>query len=557
MIQFSSPPTKGATSVVGAGGDFPFTEAGLAAAIALGGKIFVRGNPGGTLAVVTGFTFPDKATFLEFDPSITITAAAAITLFTVPNGLTAKRNYVIKGGAITGGDVANQTVVNQADANARGTIYFEEVTITGFRRVVYQSTGKAGGVQNEVVRAVFERCKVVPPSDAAVLMQAAAVAGTYGYPASVIFKDTALWSEIAPGQKGWTVDYDGDMICEGYVSGTLKGTNRVNGLNTSGPVFALNGATADGTDSLECLGVAYDSGDEIGNAYLDNMILKLSANSFLLDHCGLSSRSKIILNGDGIPVISPRMFYSLADPDYRIDVLAGADNCEVIGGRLEGASTAIIRTSASGLRVTGTSFNATAVPTILEAGAADSTRIESCAGLGTGTGMTLIGASTRVDGVEAGKSTGAGSVAHGWGRLTSVHVQVGNVGGGTDDLQTYALPANALDLAGRTIRVKAWGRTANNANAKTVTLNFGGQVIMTQALTTGIAGTWRIDAEIIKTGASTQDIFAELLQLTTIIHKQTLTAGTQTDTAAITIKCTGAATADNDIIQDGLIVEIS
>jgi hypothetical protein len=147
----------------------------------------------------------------------------------------------------------------------------------------------------------------------------------------------------------------------------------------------------------------------------------------------------------------------------------------------------------------------------------------------------------------------SGSVS---GLLSVKSTAVGNVGGGTDDLQSYDLPANTLGVDGRVLRITAWGTTANNVNAKTVTLNFGSQTIMTQALTTSIAGTWRISAIVTRTGSNTQDIFAELLQLATIVHKQTLTAGTQTDTAAITIKCTGAATSNDDILQEGLLVEV-
>jgi hypothetical protein len=142
------------------------------------------------------------------------------------------------------------------------------------------------------------------------------------------------------------------------------------------------------------------------------------------------------------------------------------------------------------------------------------------------------------------------------GALSVGTTAVGNVGAGTDTLQTYSLPANTLNGNGRSIRITAWGTTTNNVNAKTVTLDFGSQTIMTQALTASIAGTWRISAIVARTGSGTQDIFAELLQLATIIHKQTLTAGTQTDTAAIVIKTTGTATTDNDIVCEGLLVEL-
>jgi hypothetical protein len=150
--------------------------------------------------------------------------------------------------------------------------------------------------------------------------------------------------------------------------------------------------------------------------------------------------------------------------------------------------------------------------------------------------------------------TGAG-VATCVSKATATTTAVGNVDAGTDDLISYSLPADSLVVTGKGVRITAWGTTANNVNAKTVTLEFGGQTIMTQALTTSIAGTWRISAMAFRTGASTQDIFAELLQLATIIHKHTLTAGTQTETGAIVIKCTGTATTTNDIVQEGLLVE--
>src|SRR5687767_12752958 len=82
----------------------------------------------------------------------------------------------------------------------------------------------------------------------------------------------------------------------------------------------------------------------------------------------------------------------------------------------------------------------------------------------------------------------------GSGALTVKTTAVGNVGAGTDDLQTYDLPASVLGVDGRCLRITAWGTTANNVNAKTVTMAFGSQTVMTQALTTSIAGTWRISA---------------------------------------------------------------
>ena len=133
---------------------------------------------------------------------------------------------------------------------------------------------------------------------------------------------------------------------------------------------------------------------------------------------------------------------------------------------------------------------------------------------------------------------------------------VGNVGVGEDDLITYSLPANALSANGKGIRIRAWGTAANNANAKTVKLYFGTQVILTTALTVSQTDTWKIDATVWRTGASTQDWESSLIEAGTVsltdIENGT---ATQTDTAAITIKCTGTATSDNDIVNEGLTVE--
>jgi hypothetical protein len=139
---------------------------------------------------------------------------------------------------------------------------------------------------------------------------------------------------------------------------------------------------------------------------------------------------------------------------------------------------------------------------------------------------------------------------------------VGNVGGGEDDLMTYALPKSAIPSAGKGVRITSWGTTANNSNPKTVKLYFGSQVILTKALTVSQAGVWRSVAEVFSTGSSTQAYDAQLLQggTTTLTEVESGTAS-QTDTSAITIKATGTVTDgggginNNDIQQTGLLVE--
>lgn len=133
---------------------------------------------------------------------------------------------------------------------------------------------------------------------------------------------------------------------------------------------------------------------------------------------------------------------------------------------------------------------------------------------------------------------------------------VGNINTGTDDLISYTMPANVLATNNKTLRIRAWGTTANNVNTKQLTLNWGSQVIVNTALTTSLAGLWETEAIVTRTGGNTQDVVARTLQGATLIFDQELTSGTQTDTAQIIIKMTGTATTTNDIVQEGLVVEV-
>lgn len=140
--------------------------------------------------------------------------------------------------------------------------------------------------------------------------------------------------------------------------------------------------------------------------------------------------------------------------------------------------------------------------------------------------------------------------------LNTAQNATGNVGTGEDNLMTYSLPAAMLNTSGSGVRITAWGTAANNANAKTLKLYFGSQ-IYSQALTVSQVGRWRFDAEVFRTGSNTQEYAVKFFQDgTTQIHGLANGALTETDTAVITIKCTGEATNNNDIVQEGIAVEL-
>lgn len=141
--------------------------------------------------------------------------------------------------------------------------------------------------------------------------------------------------------------------------------------------------------------------------------------------------------------------------------------------------------------------------------------------------------------------------------LESITTTVGNVGTGEDNLQTYTLPANSLENTGEAVRIKAWGSFANNGNAKTLKLYFGSENILNISLETSTSGQWEIESTFVRTGASAQKYTANFLTVGTAAGLN-IENGTASETlsSSVVIKCTGEATANDDIVQEGMIIEL-
>lgn len=170
------------------------------------------------------------------------------------------------------------------------------------------------------------------------------------------------------------------------------------------------------------------------------------------------------------------------------------------------------------------------------------------------------GANCSVGYTQLAPGTGTGTVLPG-GLFDLVNVAVGNVGAsGPDDLQTTALGANMLVKASRGLRITAWGTCANTANAKTFTLNFGSQVVLTHACVVNVASQWKITTRVVRTGASTQDWASEYTgnsgAVNAFEYDPEIGTASQSETAGITIKMQSTvSTSNNDIVEEGLLVE--
>ena len=135
---------------------------------------------------------------------------------------------------------------------------------------------------------------------------------------------------------------------------------------------------------------------------------------------------------------------------------------------------------------------------------------------------------------------------------------VGNVGTGEDDLRTYSVPAATLAVNGDHLVWEAAGTFAASANNKRVKVKFGGTTMFdTGVLAITAAGDWYVTGLVIRTGAATQKCVARWSCSDAALPTATdyTTAG-ETLSGAVTLKLTGEATANNDIVQEIMIVRL-
>ncbi len=121
-------------------------------------------------------------------------------------------------------------------------------------------------------------------------------------------------------------------------------------------------------------------------------------------------------------------------------------------------------------------------------------------------------------------------------------------------LGTVTLPASFLANIGQGVRVTCWG-AGTNTGTNTLTIQFGTATALAVSPGATTTATFQAKATIIKTGASTQQIWQEGQYNATWVTP-TNTSGTQTDTSSIAITCSGTSTTSTNFTLNGMFVEV-
>lgn len=136
-----------------------------------------------------------------------------------------------------------------------------------------------------------------------------------------------------------------------------------------------------------------------------------------------------------------------------------------------------------------------------------------------------------------------------------------NTGTSEETLKTTTFAANyftdTTNNTNRGIRIKVFGTTAANGNAKTLRLYFGSTVVATNDVTSSPNGVaWELDAIVFATSGSTQRAIGESV-VGSIQQSKSYTTPGETTSGTITVKMTAECpTASGDVTATGYIIEV-
>jgi hypothetical protein len=354
-----------------------------------GGKIYMLG---GSFSEPQTITYPDAEVVISGSgPGSTVLVPTFNgPLFTVPNGLTAFRRYVIEDLSSIGTNAGSDAFLQLEDSESRGKPEIAYVQLTGWRAALKITAGDLD--YTEPVEVRFSHCAVFSPNANSPLVISPGSAGSYAFGMVVWFDQCMLSNEqgVSPIlDLGWQVDFDGDFILSGTPHLTLSGNSAIDGFMCSdgvevelqgGVTFEIHGQSYWGVTTGKIFGGGNGGTYKISAPYSYYYFKPINAT--------------IVVNADQVQIDVNTFFTPAA---VQVDILAGADYCVVTGTFLD-STTAAIRTAATYGTFRGTFASTGVHNTVLETGAADFNNISDCPGVNTGGGVTLVGTSSIASG---------------------------------------------------------------------------------------------------------------------------------------------------------------
>jgi len=477
--------TRVVSLIPGDGTDLTIAAA-IAALPAEGGYIYVKQ---GTYPLVATLTMPDKPVVIKGSGDGTILAlgAAAIPAFTIPDGLTARREYAFEDFLVTGTSVANQKIWSVEDDNSFGVVHARRVNSTGIQFPLHITAG--GGV--EAVTVSLDDCHFVPLADGTgILVNTPALAGITAnvYMQRVRFYDVlldAVTGALTAG--GVFADFTGvnilgeDCIFSIGTSGTVGAISLTDCVFFNfAPIANATIAVADDNNGvissnlLGCTGAFVNfsfagNGTHIYGGFYDTCSFTDGAISFFSDvyFFGDVTDTAAVIIGTGATFVTG-CFFDNTGTDF---VLDGNFNT-ISGNRFQTTGiTAIIRTTNGSAAIADNRFTNNTVPAILEAGLTSTNNIDNNRWV---TNPTLIAASDAVvNGFKRKNITGQATV----NALTAVFTHENAKGlGGAGSIKNTG--ANSL-----TVR-------------RTVTDGYGVADFQEDTVLAGASLTWPMDTAI-------------------------------------------------------------
>ena len=145
------------------------------------------------------------------------------------------------------------------------------------------------------------------------------------------------------------------------------------------------------------------------------------------------------------------------------------------------------------------------------------------------------------------------------GVICTTYADATNTNAAETVMATCTVPANTLTASGHALVFRTQGITAANVNVKNIKVRFGGIGGTIVAEFNGIsasAAPWRLEGEIIRTGATTQRS-AGVGFASTSAFLLTSAAPTQTLSGAVDLVVTGLGVATADVTLKTLVVEVA